>query len=91
MVRFSIVDPDYTDDVASIENFMISGYTDPTTKEIVLVLINATEDTRSLTEDIRGQQHKIVNNKFVGNKQVFRESYLSRIGKENREDSFFFL
>ena len=50
--------------------------------------IDLTEDTRRLTEDTRGQQHKIVNNKFVGNKQVVRESYLSHIGEENREDFF---
>ena len=50
--------------------------------------IDLTEDTRRLTEDTRGRQHKIVNNTFVGNEQVVRESYLSHIGEENREDFF---
>jgi len=52
------------------------------------LLIDLTEDTRRFTEDTRGRQHKIVNNKFVGNEQVVRESYLSCIGEENREDFF---
>ena len=50
--------------------------------------IDLTEDSTRLTEDTRGRQHKIVKNKFVGNEQIVRESYLSYIGEENREDFF---
>lgn len=64
MVRFAIEDPDYTDDVVSIENFMISGYTDLSNKEIVLVLINATEDTRSLALDGYAEKFSVVGDTF---------------------------
>ncbi|WP_396600878.1 glycoside hydrolase [Algibacter sp. R77976] len=48
MIRFEVNDPDYNDN-ASVENFMISGYKDTTSNEIVLVCINNTDDNRAIS------------------------------------------
>jgi hypothetical protein len=47
MVRFEVLDPDYTD-IEAVENFMISGYMNTVSKEIVLVCINNMDENRAI-------------------------------------------
>lgn len=51
MVRFDVEDPEYPEGASSVENFMISGYQNPSTRETILVLINNTEASRNISFD----------------------------------------
>ncbi|NER17867.1 glycoside hydrolase [Spongiivirga citrea] len=64
MVRFEVIDPDFTDDNASVENFMISGYTNSTSKEVVLVVINNLEESRKIDFEGYGEVFEIEGNFF---------------------------
>ena len=63
MVRFQVVDPDYNDE-SSVENFMISGYKNPSTNEIVLVCVNNTNENREISFTNYGEDFEIVNDSF---------------------------
>ncbi|WP_299012070.1 glycoside hydrolase [uncultured Polaribacter sp.] len=63
MVRFQVIDPDYNDET-SVENFMISGYKNTSTKEIVLVCVNNTDENRKISFENYGQDFEVVNNSF---------------------------
>ncbi|WP_413971964.1 glycoside hydrolase [Hyunsoonleella sp. 2307UL5-6] len=63
MVRFEINDPDYSDET-SVENFMISGYTNALNKEIVLVCVNNTDNSRDIYLENYGIDFEVVNNSF---------------------------
>lgn len=48
MVRFEVIDPNYNE-INSLDNFMISGFKDTNTKEIVLVFVNNTVNDREIS------------------------------------------
>lgn len=77
MVRFEVVDPDFTDDNEAVENFMISGYTDATSKEIVLVLINNLEESRKLNFEGYADLFELENDSF----DVYTTSMSSNLKK----------
>ncbi|QCW99530.1 hypothetical protein FGM00_05180 [Aggregatimonas sangjinii] len=77
MVRFEVVDPDFTDDNEAAENFMISGYTDATSKEIVLVLINNLEESRKLNFEGYAELFELENDSF----DVYTTSMSSNLKK----------
>lgn len=63
MVRFEVIDPDY-DENGAIDNFMISGYRNTSTNEIVLVCINNTNGTREFLLENYGEGFEIENDRF---------------------------
>ena len=78
MVRFEVKDPDYTDNT-SVENFMISGYKNATTKEIVLVCINNTDNNRSISFENYGADFEVKNDLF--------ESYITSASSDLRKST----
>lgn len=52
MVRFDIKDPEYSEASSAVENFMISGFKDETTNDIVMVIVNNTDLDRSVTFEL---------------------------------------
>ena len=63
MVRFEVKDPDYNDET-SVENFMISGYKNTSTNEIVLVCVNDTDADRDISFENYGADFEVVNDVF---------------------------
>jgi O-glycosyl hydrolase len=63
MERFEIIDPDYNDET-SVENFMISGFKNSNTKELVLVFVNNTDEDRDINFENYGNDFKVVGDKF---------------------------
>ena len=63
MIRFEVKDPDYTDET-SVENFMISGYTSPLNKDIVLVCVNNTDSSRDVVLENYGVDFEVVDGRF---------------------------
>ncbi|WP_299664610.1 glycoside hydrolase [uncultured Polaribacter sp.] len=63
MVRFEVVDPIYNE-TTSVENFMISGYKNDSSKEIVLVCINNTESARTISFQDYGTEFEVTGNSF---------------------------
>ena len=63
MVRFQVVDPNYNEST-SVENFMISGYKNTGTKEIVLVINNMTNNARTINFEGYGADFEIVSDRF---------------------------
>lgn len=64
MIRFEVVDPEYTDDIVATENFMISGYINKTSREIVLVCINNTDEDRELLLENYTDDFEVINDSF---------------------------
>ena len=63
MIRFEVVDPNYNENT-SVENFMISGYKNPSSKEIVLVMNNTTESARTINFEGFGTDFEITTDSF---------------------------
>ena len=63
MVRFQITDPEYNEET-SVENFMISGYKNNDTKEIVIVCINNTDDDREISFSNYKQDFEVIGDLF---------------------------
>jgi O-glycosyl hydrolase len=63
MVRFEVLDPEYTDNTAA-ENFMISGYINQTSKEIVLVCVNNTDKSRAISFQNYSKDFEVVGGLF---------------------------
>lgn len=63
MVRFEVSDPDYSD-VTAVENFMISGYMNTVSKEIVLVCINVTDKNRDFSLENYSKDFEVVGGVF---------------------------
>lgn len=63
MVRFEVLDPNYTD-VSAAENFMISGYINTASKEFVLVCINYTDNARAISFENYTVDFEVVNGSF---------------------------
>lgn len=63
MVRFEVIDPIYNES-SSVENFMISGYKNSGTKEIVLVINNMTNNPRTINFSGYGDSFSVVSNRF---------------------------
>jgi O-glycosyl hydrolase len=63
MVRFEVIDPDYNDET-SVENFMISGYKNTNTNEIVLVCVNNTDANREISFENYGVDFEVVDDSF---------------------------
>lgn len=63
MERFEVIDADYNDET-SVENFMISGYKNQNTKEIVLVCINNTDTNRDLKLENYSADFEVVGHVF---------------------------
>ena len=78
MVRFEVKDPDFNE-TESVEKFMISGYKDILTKEIVLVCVNNTEDNRKLSFENYGKDFEVVDGAF----DVYTTSSSSNLRKSS--------
>ena len=63
MVRFEVVDQDYNEE-SSVENFMISGYKNNDTKEIVIVCVNNTEGDREISFENYKQDFEVIGDSF---------------------------
>lgn len=63
MVRFEVSDPDYTD-IEAVESFMISGYINTVSKEIVLVCINNSDDDRAISFENYSKDFEVVGGSF---------------------------
>lgn len=63
MVRFEVVDQDYNDE-SSVENFMISGYKNNDTKEIVIVCVNNTDSDREISFENYKQDFEVIGDSF---------------------------
>jgi O-glycosyl hydrolase len=64
MVRFEVLDAAFGDDAKAAENFMISGYKNPTDNTIVLVCINNTDKNRAISFSNYTSEFEIVGGKF---------------------------
>lgn len=78
MVRFEVNDPDYTDNT-SLENFMISGYRDTSSKDIVLVCINSTNNNRAISFENYKDSFEVVGDTF----DAYTTSTLSNLKKSS--------
>jgi hypothetical protein len=78
MIRFEVVDPDYSDET-SVENFMISGYKNPTTNEIVLVCINNTAENRTISFENYSEDFEVVGDVF----DVYTTSAINNLKKSS--------
>lgn len=76
MVRFEVLDPKYTD-IDAVENFMISGYINKSSKEIVLVCINSTDKNRAIVFDNYAKTFEVVDDTF----DVYTTSTLANLKK----------
>ena len=63
MVRFQVEDSKYGE-TTSVENFMISGYKNPTSNEVVIVLANNSDSAREVTFNGYGSDFEIVSDAF---------------------------
>ena len=63
MVRFDVSDPDYSD-ITAVENFMISGYMNTVSKEIVLICINITNENRTISLENYTKDFEVVGGVF---------------------------
>ncbi len=63
MQRFEVVDPDYSEESA-VENFMISGYIDVSSNEVVVVCLNATESNRAINFENYEKDFEIIGGTF---------------------------
>ncbi|WP_397445014.1 glycoside hydrolase [Polaribacter sp. R77954] len=74
MERFEVVDADYNDET-SVENFMISGYKNQNTNEIVLVCVNNTDTNRDLKLENYSTDFEIKGDAF----EVYTTSNISNL------------
>ncbi len=76
MVRFEVIDPNYSE-VSAVENFMISGYINSSSKEIVLVCINNKTNNRVISFENYTKGFEVVG----GNFEMFTTSTTSNLRK----------